>query len=389
MNSQQLFVVTAISILCLLTVRSSTFLCQAFSQPRERIILKNSAVSKRIPSHLNLFQSILQIPNASDSTPSTSGSAAPKSRIPEKELHVLNKGFGVGNVPPLPYSFDLLPTNMDGDSITNQATKLVIRHLEEEDIPLILPEVVREFGSLISASQSKPTQPGDEVATQIENFVFSLTVLIGLTQRVRRRKKGYPGDGFNGTESHCPDHNVICIVERIPIIREESTDTEDFSEQIVGIGELSWQPPNPNRNAPPFVLPYFIKRLFAKFASSVDENGTALDTPRGYISNVLVYKNRRGLGYGRVLMAALEGIARMWGCSDVRLHVDADEKSGKIAQGLYRKLGYVGVPDRRSTNNMRGESRVGYEWMGPSLANEGLYMVEGVPLVYMRKVLEG
>lgn len=390
MNPQQSFIMIATSILCIVTLLSSSFSCHAFSQPRGRPILKNSAIFKRVPSHLNLFHSLLQKPNASDSAPSSSSSsqlAAPESRIPEKELNVLNKGFGLGDVPPLPYSFNLLPTNADGGFIRNEATKLVIRHLEEEDIPRILPEVVREFGSLISASPYKSAQPGDEVATQIENFLFSLTVLIGLTQRVRRRKKGYPVDNTSRTERHCPDHNVICIVELTPITSEESTQAAKFSENIVGIGELSWQPPNPNRNAPPFVLPFFAKQILAKLASSVDENGTVLDAPQGYISNVLVYKNRRGLGYGRVLMAALEGIARMWGCSDVRLHVDADENSGKIAQGLYRKLGYIGVPDRGSTRNRSGDGRVGYEWMGPGMANEGLYMVEGMPLLYMRKVL--
>ena len=76
----------------------------------------------------------------------------------------------------------------------------------------------------------------------------------------------------------------------------------------------------------------------------------------------------------------------MWGCKDVSLHVDADEKSGRVAQGLYRKLGYVGVPDTCFSKS-KGD-RVGYEWMGPSMANQGLYMVDGIPLIYMRKVFE-
>jgi ribosomal protein S18 acetylase RimI-like enzyme len=318
----------------------------------------------------------LQKPNPSD-TDNKVPDPTPKCRIPETELNLLNRGFGIGNVPPFPYSIDLIPKNA-GDTINSPATKMVVRHLEEEDIPRILPEVVREFGSLISSPQSN--EPGDELATQIENYLFSLTVLIGLTQRVKRRIKGYP----MGTQSVSPDHNVICIVEQIPIIC--NGEIVSYSEQIVGIGEISWQPPNPNRNAPPFVLPYFVKQLIAKFGSVVDENGIVLDAPRGYISNVLVYKNRRGLGYGRVLMAALEGIGKMWGCKDVSLHVDADEKSGRVAQGLYRKLGYVGVPDTCFSKS-KGD-RVGYEWMGPSMANQGLYMVDGIPLIYMRKVFD-
>ena len=266
--------------------------------------------------------------------------------------------------------------------MSNRATKMVIRHLEEEDIICILPEVVREFGSLMSQTNSNK-QPGDEVATQIENYLFSMTVLIGLTQRVKRRIKGYP----EGTGSNYPDHNVICIVEQIPIISQDASQPETYNEQIVGIGEISWQPPNPNRNAPPFVLPYFIKQILSKFSSGVGIDGEVLDAPRGYISNVLVYKNRRGLGYGRVLMAALEGIAKTWDCKDVRLHVDADEKSGKVAQALYRKLGYTGVPDRGSSAKKSKDEKLGYEWMGPSMASEGLYMVDGIPLLYMQKSL--
>jgi GNAT superfamily N-acetyltransferase len=156
-----------------------------------------------------------------------------------------------------------------------------------------------------------------------------------------------------------------------------------YTEQIVGIAELSWQPPDPTRNAPPFVLPYFVKEIISRFipnkggTNNIDES----KAPKGYVSNVLTWKNRRGLGYSRVLMAALEGIARRWGCDDIRLHVDADEVSGKIARGLYWSLGYEAVPDR-------GNNKVGnYDWMGPSMANQGLYLVEGVPLLYLRKSL--
>jgi len=40
-----------------------------------------------------------------------------------------------------------------------------------------------------------------------------------------------------------------------------------------------------------------------------------------------------------VAFVALEGIANIWGCDDVRLHVDANEYSGRIARGLYWNLG--------------------------------------------------
>ena len=376
MSSHQSLIAIASLILSVLTFGTSFFSCHAFSQ----LSVRPSIPPKLRSTHkIHLFQK-----TSVEIASSTSGISqnAPISRIPAAELSVLNNGFGVGNTPPFPYTIDLLPKNTEDETMSNRATKMVVRHLEEEDIICILPEVVREFGSLMSQTNSK--QPGDEVSTQIENYLFSMTVLIGLTQRVKRRIKGYP----EGTGSNFPDHNVICIVEQIPIITQDASQPLSYNEQIVGIGEISWQPPNPNRNAPPFVLPYFIKQILAKFSSGAGIDGEVLDAPRGYISNVLVYKNRRGLGYGRVLMAALEGIAKTWGCNDVRLHVDADEKSGKVAQTLYRKLGYAGVPDRGSSKTKSKDDQLGYEWMGPSMASEGLYMVDGIPLLYMQKSLQ-
>lgn len=69
-------------------------------------------------------------------------------------------------------------------------------------------------------------------------------------------------------------------------------------------------------------------------------------------------------------MAACEGLARSWGCDDVSLHVDADDTSGRAAQGLYRSMGYVGV------RNADKE------------APKDFYVVKGVPLQYLRKNLK-
>ena len=321
-------------------------------------------------------------------------------RVPQEELYYLSRGFGFssneggddsGSDPlKVPYSIDLTtsPTHISvtNGNTENQASRLLIRHLEIEDIKPILPEIVREFGAIATSSSSSSSSSsittssklGDEIATWIENFLFSFTVLVGLDQRVERRKKGY--DMNNNLP---PDHNVICLVEVTPVTNENgNAETTYYTEQIVGIAELSWQPANPTRNAPPFVLPYFVKTLISRF--TLNNNGESEEDdsklPKGYISNVLTWKNRRGLGYSRVLMAVLEGIAVRWGCDDIRLHVDADEVSGKVARALYWSMGYEAVPDK-------GHNKLGYEWMGPSMANQGLYLVEGVPLLYLRKSL--
>ena len=318
-------------------------------------------------------------------------------RIPQEELYYLSRGFGFssseggddsGSDPlKVPYSIDLTtsPTHISvtNGNTENQACRLLIRHLEIEDIKPILPEIVREFGAIATTTSSSSittsSKLGDEIATWIENFLFSFTVLVGLDQRVERRKKGY-----DINKNLPPDHNVICLVEVTPVTNENgNAETTYYTEQIVGIAELSWQPPNPTRNAPPFVLPYFVKTLISRFTpnSNGEKEADESKLPKGYISNVLTWKTRRGLGYSRVLMAALEGIAVRWGCDDIRLHVDADEISGKVARALYWSIGYEAVPDK-------GNNKLGYEWMGPSMANQGLYLVEGVPLLYLRKSLK-
>ena len=331
------------------------------------------------PGPLYLFDTLVE--KREDTKQRSGGEQQLRSSIPDDDLAFLENGFGSDYTtePPFPYRIDLSsPTDNNGSK--KQASRLIIRHLEDKDITTIMPEIIREFGSL--KSHATTTEPGDELAEKIENYLFSLTVLIGLTQRVVRREKGYCGDN-----SACPDHNVICLVEQFPILDnnskhgEENNNASSFSEQIVGIAELSWQPPNPNRNAPPFVLPYFMKTLISRFSPSREENSSK--TPTGYISNVLVWKTHRGRGYSRILMAALEGIAKQWGCEDVRLHVDADEISGRVARSLYWGLGYEGVPDRGTSR-----SDVGYGWMGPNMANQGLYLVDGLPLLYLCKSMK-
>ena len=370
-------------------ITSSSCCCQAFAPPTHldgRILFRSSAATTTT-TRVFLFDLKQRLDNQQRSAQQKLS----RSRIPEEEIYYLSRGFGLSteegaNDDPLqsPYTIDLTTTSPTRISTTpnenteNQAaaSRLLLRHLEVEDIKPILPEIVREFGAYEIPTSSTGSKLGDELATWIENFLFSFTVLVGLDQRVERRKKGY-GEGSNVP----PDHNVICLVEVTPVNNnnnngKDSTTPVSYTEQIVGIAELSWQPPDPTRNAPPFVLPYFAKDLISR----LNNKDTECKVPKGYVSNVLTWKSRRGLGYSRVLMAALEGIARRWGCDDIRLHVDADEVSGKIARGLYWSLGYEAVPDR-------GNSQVGYEWMGPSMANRGLYLVEGVPLLYLRKSL--
>jgi len=363
MHVKTVVIVVMLSAILLVSVPLQ---CQSFNT------IPKPPTKNRIDSRLYLFD-LLQRQETKESDARSS-----RNRVSDIDIDFMENGFGLKEnaVPPFPYSIELNDQSADAD-------RLIIRHLEDKDITKVLPEIVREFGALVSALSVSPSTPkiGDdftnkinqqqnELADKIENYLFSLTVLIGLTQRVVRREKGYLK-----SNSACPDHNTICLVEQT--LENNTT----IKERIVGMAELSWQPPNPNSNAPPFVLPYFMKELISKYGPSREAVNNA--KPIGYISNVLVWKKSRGRGYGRILMAACEGIARLWGCDDVSLHVDANERSGKVARSLYWKLGYEGVPDR-------GTSNVSYNWMGKgiSMANTGLYLVDGVPLLYLRKNLK-
>jgi GNAT superfamily N-acetyltransferase len=98
------------------------------------------------------------------------------------------------------------------------------------------------------------------------------------------------------------------------------------------------------------------------------------------VTNLLVGDSHRGRGYSKVLLKAVEGLARSWNCGAIYLHVDADTVSGRIPQELYRGLGYKPVIDKRAQRQ--------YEWMAPELMNLGLYVIDEVPLLFLRKDLD-
>ena len=227
--------------------------CQSFNIETHSLITNN----RRIDSTLYLFGSLLK-PNIKRINCKQRGRGSTINRIPKDELDFMSSGYGLldGDIddpipPPFPYTIELdPPTTLISDNFNNQPDRLIIRHLEDNEITKILPEIVREFGALVS-SISPPPQPSnepsgvsefadkihkqqDELADKLENYLFSLTVLIGLTQRVVRREKGY-----DISNSACPDHNVVCLVEQIA---DNIGGEIMYKEQIIGIAELSWQP---------------------------------------------------------------------------------------------------------------------------------------------------
>lgn len=94
------------------------------------------------------------------------------------------------------------------------------------------------------------------------------------------------------------------------------------SSRVVGMVELSRQPPIKNRNPPPFPLPW----------KTVIYGNT-----QGWITNLLVVPEYRGRGLGKVLVKAVECIAlNNWRCQSIHLHCDAND----FVRLFYEKIGY-------------------------------------------------
>lgn len=265
---------------------------------------------------------------------------------------------------------------------------LVLRHLEFTDLSKVVRICVQEFGSYkkpkpgISATGyfdlntkiGGSSGSGDDVATpkpfsklrefvddalsMYENFCFAFVVQLGLDQRIQRRKEGE--DLSRPTIP--PDHNVLCLVA----LNDDGTEGE-----AVGIAEVSVQPLIPTRTAPPVVLPMSLKRVISK------TNGLS-SSPVAYVSNVVVDETCRGLGYGKILMCASEGRAKTMGFDQLYLHVDANS-SGKTAQSLYWRLGYEAFVQEEDSQ---------FAWMGQDFTNKGLVLVEGTPLLFLKKNLQ-
>lgn len=270
-----------------------------------------------------------------------------------------------------PYQIELKDAtyNMQNNGIDEITKTVIIRHLEDEDLPIALRLIIGEYGSYGSddsaQSESNPIMKTiDPFLTWYENYSFTWIVGLGLLQRIKRRKEG---DSKNPTnkefKSSIPDHNVLVIAE---------VDENGVENKIVGMAEISQQPPDPERSAPPYVLPMFAKKILAKFVPEDDKLCA-------YVSNVLIANEYRGLGYSKILMYACEGLATSWGYQSISLHVDAAIGAGREAQGLYRGLAYK--PVIKSDYNSK------VTWMGPEMINQGVFIVDGVPLIYLRKDL--
>lgn len=242
----------------------------------------------------------------------------------------------------IPYTF----RSKDDDELT-------LRFLERNDLATVVPMCVKEFGtSPIEGGFPWNNLNQKAISSWFDSILFGPFVGLSLEMKIRRRVQGYD----QSLPDLAPDYNILCL---------------ETQGQVAAIVELSIQPLDPQRNPPPVPLPLFFKQAYCE--------SKGLPEPNGWVSNLLVDETHRGKGYSKLLMSAVEGIAKQWGCTSISLHVDADSVTGEIPQRLYQQMGYQPVEMDSIVHK--------FDWMGPEILKSGLYMVDGVPLVFLRKEL--
>ena len=102
---------------------------------------------------------------------------------------------------------------------------------------------------------------------------------------------------------------------------------------------------------------------------------------QGWITNLLVIPDYRGRGLSKLLVAACEGLALQWRCNSMHVHCDADETGGRVPQRLYERMNYRTL----RTNEHHDDDQL--SWMNGAMTSNSVFVVEGVPLLYLRKDL--
>ncbi len=250
-----------------------------------------------------------------------------------------------GNNITLPFSLSHnLQENEHSDAVADSG--LTVRKLRVEDLKSVVSMCWDEFqtGPPTSLADFPFSLSRQEIVDWFDRFTFGPALELSLRMKIL------------WSEEH-DDHHVLVLM---------APDGED----ICGLVELSWQPPQGTRNPPPIPLPMSVKEAYSK--------GNGLAPPEGWVTNLLIAQRYRGRGYSKILMAAVESLAIMWGCRFIFLHAQPFE-NGRIAQALYHGLGYQLVVDHHQGNFPWMDSE---QFLGP-----GMYIVGGVPLLFLRKAL--
>jgi GNAT superfamily N-acetyltransferase len=271
----------------------------------------------------------------------------PKARIPSWALETLT----------LPGTTLPLQLSLDRDTHDSLVT---IRLLTAEDLETIVPMCITEFGAnpgedkITYLLQNIPWNGGQERITKFVREWFENAALPFLVYWTFRLKIA---------QQNPYDHALLVAT------LQQANLSNETKEVPVGMVELSQQPPDPRRIPTAYPLPLWYKQAYCRLYN--------LPPLNGWVTNLLVDPAYRSQGYSKLLMAAVEGVARTWSCTQIHLHCDADTLSGKVPQSLYTGLGYEMVQDTESP----------FAWMGSQFSNN-IYMVQGVALLFMRKKLD-
>jgi len=267
----------------------------------------------------------------------------------------------------LPYTFN------------NTIETVIVRHLEMKDMKTLIPMICEEFGTNekdveFAWSKVKKITWVVQYIYNLSNFIdvlvdrgiFPYIVRLSLFLKIQRQE-----DGDDSASTLIPDYNILCL--------------EDASRRVVGMVELSRQPMDPNQNPGPIPVPMWLKES--------DCRKKALPPPNGRVTNLLIGEEYRGRGYSKTLMKAAEGLAKRWDLDTICLHVDPDTENGRIPQNLYQGLGYRPVVDNNNNiqqsdeDNNNNDTVEDFSWMSNTNFQSGIYMVEEVPLLFMRRKL--
>jgi ribosomal protein S18 acetylase RimI-like enzyme len=245
----------------------------------------------------------------------------------------------------------------EDDSNSKVGEKLSVRHMRPEDIQKVMPMCIEEFGQGSTMSLLDfPFYDYRKISHWWDRVYFEPTVSLSFRSKLNANLNP-------GPKAKDPTMLVLC----------RSCESINSREDVIGIVEVSLQAPEADKNPPPFPVPLWFKALYCRLTGN---------RPVGWVGNLLIDPRYRGLGYSKILMAATEGIAMSWDCHYMYLHADADYRSGKTAQSLYKGLGYEVVTDRGPE----------YSWMTGNAADNNPFssirIIEGVPLLCFYKRLQ-
>ena len=271
----------------------------------------------------------------------------------------------------LPYSIPLLPkepTNSTSSTATDESYSLTIRPMKVSDLSdEILPMCVKEFGTGPTASISELLDAEIWEKANTGSLIdwwerLWLEPMVSLTLQTKiwlqeSRSQSAAGNG----QSIFGDHTLLVLCLNSHKHSQYSNDetnnqersqgnlgTQDAEGEVIGMIELSLQPPEASRNPPFYPIPTWMKLVYSEIHH--------LDGLQGWITNLLIDPDHRGRGYGKILVAAVEGITKAlqkdFACHSICLHADANGVSGRIPQALYEGMGYDLVRESRSMGNI-------------------------------------